>query len=314
MKNGKKKILISGGLGFVGKHLTCYLLEQGHELTLVDNLSGSDCDTNRIEALRQKCRVFVMNFLDFKSTETFDEVYHLASPVGAIGILKSSGRISKEIVDLAVKASEIALENNAKLMYISSSEVYYASEVQEEESNILLTIHQGARIEYAMGKYAGEISVRNFGLHQGLKYNICRPFNLIGKDQSSKLGFVVPRFIESCRQNTSLEVFHDGQQVRSFCHIDDFLEGLVSLQNSELVGETINLGNIKNKTTILELAYLIIELTGSTAAISFVNPSLKYGKLYMEGGEKIANTKKANSLLGYEPKIELREAIQKIIS
>ena len=314
MHSDKKKILLSGGLGFVGKHLTRYLLDQGHELTIVDNLSGSECDKDTIETLMRKCQVFIMNFLDFKSTETFDEIYHLASPVGAIGILKSSGRISKEIVDLAVKASEISLESDAKLMYISSSEIYYASEVQEEESDILLTIHQGARIEYAMGKYAGEILVRNFGLDKGLKYNICRPFNLIGKEQSSKLGFVVPRFIESCLQNSPLEVFHDGQQVRSFCYIDDFLEGLVSLQNSNLLGETINLGNVNNKITILELAHLIIEMTGSSSTISFINPSLKYENLYMEGGEKIANTKKAKSLLGYDPKIQLREAIQQILS
>lgn len=310
----RKKILVSGGLGFVGKHLIRLLLDQAHDITIVDNLSGSECDIFIIEEFSKRCQVFIMNFLDFKSTQKFDEIYHLASPVGAIGILKNSGNISKEIVDLAVKASEIALKNNAKLMYISSSEIYYASEHQEEESTILLTIHQGARIEYAMGKYTGEILVRNNGLSKGLKYNICRPFNLIGNEQSSRLGFVVPRFIESCNKNKPLEVFHDGKQIRSFCYISDFLEGLVAFQNSTLLGETINLGNVRNKTTILELAYLIIKLTRSKSTIEFINPSIKYGNLYMEGGEKLANTNKAKRLLGYHPRTDLVEAINNILN
>lgn len=309
----KKKILITGGLGFVGRHLARLLWHQGHELTIVDNLSGTDCDDKLMKEISAIADVNTKNFLDFDSKQKFNEIYHLASPVGAIGILDQSGNIAKNIVDLAVKAAEVALNNDAKLMYTSSSEIYYASALQQEQSDILLNVHQGARIEYAMGKYTGEVLIRNFGLHSGLKYNICRPFNLIGKEQSARLGFVVPRFIASCKNNLPLEVFHDGKQIRSFCYIDDFLEGLLALQNSEILSETINLGNVKNKTTILELARLIISMTGSRSEINFINPSVKYGNLYMEGGEKLANTVKANKLWGYKPKTDLTEAITKIL-
>ena len=214
-----RKVLITGGLGFIGRHLIKYFqsFQNHYRITVIDDLSGSDLTEKLALELGVGAEVKIMDFLDYQlNGEKFDDLYHLASPVGAIGILTKSGKIGKQIVDLADKAAEVALQTDAKLMYTSSSELYYASPNQHEESEIVLTTHFGARIEYAMGKYTGEVAIRNIGRSKNLNYNICRPFNLIGEEQSSKLGFVVPRFFEACLTNSDIEVFGKGLQERSF--------------------------------------------------------------------------------------------------
>lgn len=310
-----RKVLISGGLGFIGRHLVRHLLSRPnpYQVTVVDDLSGSDLSAKSIASLQKSADIKVMDFLDYAYTgENFDDIYHLASPVGAIGILAKSGKIAKQILDLADKATEIALLSSSRLMYISSSEIYYSSPNQQEESDILLTIHAGARIEYAMGKYAGEVAVRNMGIAKKLEYNICRPFNLIGEEQSSKLGFVVPRFMEACLIHADLKVFGDGTQERSFCDINDFIPALVQFQEGKITYETLNIGNLHNRTTILNLAQTIKNITGSPSKIRCIDPVSKYGSLYMEGGEKLANVEKANRLIHLNLTPNLIEVLKRI--
>lgn len=312
-----RKVLITGGLGFIGRHLIRHFLmvPNKYQLTVVDDLSGSELIASATTEIGKNVEVIIENFLQFEPEgRKFDDVYHLASPVGAIGILAKSGKIAKQIVDLAEKATEVALKCQARLMYTSSSEIYYASPNQHEETEITLNVHHGARIEYAIGKYAGEVLVRNMGISKNLDFNICRPFNLIGEEQSSKLGFVVPRFFEACLSNSTLEVFGDGTQERSFCDVKDFVLALVAFQESSLSGETLNIGNLHNRTTILALAEKIKLLTQSQSSIKFVDPMKKYGNLYMEGGEKLANTVKAHQLIGHSPPANLTETLDRIHS
>lgn len=310
-----RKVLITGGLGFIGRHLVRYLQssENHYQITVVDDLSGSDLTEKSARELGIGIDVKIMDFLEYRHDgERIDDLYHLASPVGAIGILTKSGKIAKQIIDLADKAAEIALQSNARLMYISSSEIYYASPNQHEESEITLNIHCGARIEYAMGKYAGEVAIRNTGISKNLNFNICRPFNLIGEEQSSKLGFVVPRFFEACLKNSDLEVFGLGLQERSFCDIKDFVDALIKFQESNLSQDTLNIGNLHNRTTILNLAEIIKNITNSPSTIKFVDPVSKFGSLYMEGGEKLANVKKAEKLIGLNFSPNLLDTLKRI--
>lgn len=310
-----RKVLITGGLGFIGRHLIQHLQSKPmtYQLTVIDDLTGSNLSQTALAEISHKVEVRLENFLHFNPEgRQFDDIYHLASPVGAIGILTKSGKIAKQIVDLAEKASEVSLKSNAKLMYISSSEIYYASPKQHEETEITLNVHEGARIEYAIGKYAGEVLVRNMGVFKNLGFNICRPFNLIGEEQSSDLGFVVPRFFEACLSNRPLEVFGDGSQERSFCDVKDFVPALVAFQESKITGETLNIGNLNNRTTILNLAERIKNLTQSNAPIELIDPKKKFGSLYMEGGEKLANTQKAQKLLGINFTQNLNQTLDRI--
>lgn len=312
-----RKILITGGLGFIGRHLIRHFqsMPNSYQLTVIDDLSGSELTPETAAEIGKNVKVRIESFLQFDpEVEQFDDIYHLASPVGAIGILDKSGKIAKQIVDLAEKAAEVSLKCKARLMYTSSSEIYYASHNQHEETEITLNVHQGARIEYAIGKYAGEVLVRNMGISKNLDFNICRPFNLIGEEQSSRLGFVVPRFFDACLSNSTLEVFGNGTQERSFCDVKDFVPALVAFQESGLKSETLNIGNLNNRTSILALAQQIKTLTQSKAPIRLVDPKKKYGNLYMEGGEKLANTKKAHELIGLHLTANLDETLSRIYS
>jgi nucleoside-diphosphate-sugar epimerase len=310
-----RKVLITGGLGFIGRHLIRYFqsMPNSYQITVIDDLSGSELTTAAATEIGKNVEVRIESFLQFDPEgKQFDDIYHLASPVGAIGILAKSGKIAKQIVDLAEKATEVSLKCKARLMYISSSEIYYASPNQHEETEITLNVHHGARIEYAIGKYAGEVLVRNMGISKNLDFNICRPFNLIGEEQSSKLGFVVPRFFEACLSSSALEVFGNGTQERSFCDVKDFVSALVAFQESKLASETLNIGNLHNRTTILALAEQIKLLTQSKSPIRLVDPKEKYGNLYMEGGEKLADTTKAQKLIGLNLTPNLNETLRRI--
>jgi len=312
-----KKVLITGGLGFIGRHLIRHFQSNrsSYQLTVIDDLSGSELTEESAAEIGRYTEVRIEDFLKFEPDgELFDDIYHLASPVGAIGILAKSGKIAKQIVDLAEKAVEVSLRCNSRLMYISSSEIYYASPNQHEETDITLNVHCGARIEYAIGKYAGEVILRNMGISKNLNFNICRPFNLIGEEQSSKLGFVVPRFFEACLSNSTIEVFGDGKQERSFCDVQDFVPALINFQESSLIQETLNIGNLHNRTSILDLAHKIKALTQSSAPIKLVDPMARYGNLYMEGGEKLANTEKAQKLIGLDLSANLGETLARIYS
>lgn len=312
-----RKVLITGGLGFIGRHLIRHFqsMPNSYQVTVIDDLSGSELTADTAAEIGKNVEVRIENFLQFHPEgKLFDDIYHLASPVGAIGILAKSGKIAKQIVDLAEKATEVSLKCKARLMYTSSSEIYYASPNQHEETEITLNVHHGARIEYAIGKYAGEVLVRNMGLSKNLNFNICRPFNLIGEEQSSRLGFVVPRFFEACLSNGTLEVFGNGTQERSFCDVKDFVSAFIAFQESNLTGETLNIGNLHNRTTILALAQQIKMLTQSQAQIRLVDPNKKYGNLYMEGGEKLANTTKAQKLIGLNLKPNLNPTLRRIYS
>lgn len=307
--------MITGGLGFIGRHLTSYLFARHPDcsITIVDNLSGSEISKASLESLSSRATIEQLDLLHYcTSQQRFDDIYHLASPVGAIGILNRAGNIAKSIVDLATKVAEVANQSGAKLMYLSSSEIYYATQNQTEDVEITLNTHHGARIEYAIGKYAGEVLLRNHGIANRINYNICRPFNLIGEQQSSKLGFVVPRFFEACFANQPLEVFGDGNQLRSFCDVEEFVKVMVMLQESEISAQTVNIGNVHNRISINALAEKIRELTNSNSVIYHVDPIKKYGSLYMEGGQKLAHTKKAEALLGIEFKENLIETLARI--
>jgi len=309
----KKTILVTGGLGFIGYHLVNFLLENYSDcsITIVDNLSSSIIDYSH---LKNKAVVHVIDLRDFtlNPSNDFEHIYHLASPVGSLGILKKTGYIAKDILELTYKIIEITNITQARLLYISSSEVYGHAGNHDETARKYVPTNIGSRTEYLLGKLTSEIILHNFSQINKLTYNICRPFNVIGEHQDSSIGFVVPTFFEHSILGKDLPVFNDGLQKRSFCHVQDLVSALVKIQESDRAFEIFNVGNDTNIITIKDLANKIINLTGSSSRIIHCDPTTIYGKLYVEAFDKIPNLKKLSSMIDWKPTISLDNALDMI--
>lgn len=306
------RYLITGGLGFLGHHLAKLLLasDGSSSITIVDDLSSVPRDWKWLADAGAE--VLVQDLRDFAyEGRRFDEIYHLASPVGCLGILSRCGKITKEIVDLTHRAVEIALHNNAKLLFVSSSEVYGESVSWQEDAALVQRATPGARNEYSIGKLASEIILRNTALCEPLRYNICRPFNTFGEFQSPEIGFVVPRFILQAIREQDIEVFQPGLQKRAFCHASDTVAAFTCIQRSSLEGEILNVGDPRNLVSIMELAETIKSICRSASKIVTVDPTAVYGPAYVEAPDKVPDTGRIGRLLGWQPKRDFHDSLRR---
>jgi nucleoside-diphosphate-sugar epimerase len=307
-----KKILVTGGLGFIGFHLIKHLLGKNNDLniTVIDNLSSSIIDFG---PLYGKLNVKIKDLLEVDELDNdYTDIYHLASPVGSLGILGKNGFVAKNIIDLTYKVVDITKRCNANLLFVSSSEIYGHSgiHVENDVKHIANTI--GTRTEYALGKLTSETILENLNLNNHFSYNIVRPFNVIGEQQCSKIGFVFPSFFENAIQNKDIPVFYDGLQKRSFCHAEDIVKAMVCIQESEIKNEVYNIGHDRNITTIIDLALRIKDMCHSPSAIIHIDPVKKYGKRYLEAFDKIPNIDKISNTLGWRPEIDLVDSLERI--
>lgn len=309
-----KRILVTGGLGFIGYHLCKRLLEVEPEsrIVAVDNLSSTRLDyfdlIGRVRIITEDAQ-FLADDLD-----SFDEVYHLASPVGSLGILEKSGRIARDILGLADKAARIASRSKSRLLYVSSSEVYGRDGQHKESSEQIVPCKRGARMEYALAKLTAEHVLLNLAAEGSFELRIVRPFNAMGEWQSSLLGFVVPKFFEAALAGRDLQVFGTGKQVRSFCHVSDLVNGIIQIQAKGHLNHVYNLGQPNNVITIEELAHFIRELCKSSSKIHHVDPVNLYGKHYLEAFDKVPDIAKATEHTGWKPNIGLESGLERILS
>ncbi len=315
-----KRILITGGQGFIGKVLCRKLLEdENNYLEIIDNLSSSKIDKSITEHPRV---TFIYDdmaeYLKFRDQDKkVDQIYHLAAPVGPVGVLKHIGRIGFAIMNDLTIITELALQNDAKLIYISTSEVYGQNPIngvsQAEDIPKVVPAAYTVRLEYGIGKLLGEIMLSNLRREKPIKYNAIRPFNIVGIDQNGDLGFVLPRFIDQALKGEDITVYNDGSDLRTFTNVKDFVDGIVSVMESEAEGEVFNIGNPANICSIKELAELVIELTGSSSKITFVDPTVLHGKNFAEAWNKIPNIDKIQKIVGWDPKYSLRDTVQEVI-
>lgn len=314
-----QNILITGGFGFIGSHLTERLIaDPNNHVHIVDNLSTSSIDpqayldslgrpknlTYSICSVEQYCR-------EPASDRVINQIYHLASVVGPVGVLSHAGKIAFQIINDANHVIQLALHTGAKVVDVSTSEVYgggrdgYCSEKDFKVIQANVTV----RLEYAVGKLAAEISLINTALVTPLKVSIVRPFNVAGPRQSGKGGFVLPRFITQALAGEPITVYNDGKMVRAFTHVKDIVEGIILAMERGANGEVYNLGNPSNKTSIFELAKRVIHLTESTSKISHVDPKILFGPLFEEANDKYPDADRAVHDLQWHPAYGIDEII-----
>lgn len=304
------KVLVTGGLGFLGSHLVQLLLARGDEVTIVDNLSTNvvkpDFFKGDARVIEKSIIDFV--FIDYLKEEEFDQIYHLASVVGPAGVLPHAGRIIESVVmDTYAIASLRGNDDRIRILDVSTSEVYgggnkgYCS----EEMDKIIT-KTSARLEYAVGKLAAETALIN------MKANcvIVRPFNIAGPRQSKEGGFVLPRFLEQAKQGKPLTVFGDGRAIRAFTHVKDVARGLILAMEKGKAGEAYNIGNPHNKTSILGLAEKVITVTGTKSKIEHVDPKDIWGQYFEEAADKFPDSRKASLELGWTPNYDIEQIIE----
>lgn len=298
-----KRILITGGLGFIGSYAVEKFHSEGWEVDVVDNKYS-----NAIEEVPEGVNLHECGVLDFefKNHGPYDAILHLASPVGPAGVLKWAGRMGGEIINDCYWAMEAALYFDAELIFYSTSEIYgHRKEICQlaEEADKILVGDYKVRNEYAIGKLLGEIIIHNTKqVKPELRYNIIRPFNIAGARQQPNGGFVLPRFTQQALRGVPLTVFGDGSQVRAFTHAQDIVDGTYEIVNSEYENQIWCVGNPLNQLSILDIAKKVVELTGSNSEIKFVDPKEIYGPLYEEAWDKVPDSSKLRNKLNWYPK------------
>ncbi|MEZ5897591.1 MAG: FAD-dependent oxidoreductase [Parvularculaceae bacterium] len=262
------RILVTGGAGFIGSHLCDRLLAQGHMVTCFDNLE-TGFKANLVNAYQSSCFKFVLGDVrDGIPDEPFDQVYNLACPASppqyqrdSIGTLKTSVMGAINVLDHAVK-------HGARVLQASTSEVYGDPDIHPQPEEYVGSVNcSGPRACYDEGKRAAETLFYDYHRQHGVQIRVARIFNTYGPRMSPEDGRCIPNFLAQALTNKPITVYGNGSQTRSFCYVDDLVDGLIRLMNGDggRIGP-INLGN-PVEHSVLELAQIIKERTSSSAEI-----------------------------------------------
>ncbi|MBI5102202.1 MAG: SDR family oxidoreductase [Nitrospirae bacterium] len=303
----KKRILITGGAGFLGSHLCGRLLAEGHEVLCVDNFyTGSRAN---IAPLLPNPRFEVMRHdVCFPLYVEVDEIYNLACPASPIHYQFDPVQTTKTSVHGAINMLGLAKRIKAGILQASTSEVYGDPEVHPQPENYWGNVNPiGLRSCYDEGKRCAETLFFDYHRQHGLRIKVARIFNTYGPHMHPNDGRVVSNFIMQALKGEDITVYGDGGQSRSFCYVDDMVEGLIRLMRSpdEFTGP-VNLGN-PVEFTILELAEKTIKMTGSGSRIVF-------GPLPSDDPrQRQPDIALAKNALGWGPKVPLDEGLKKTI-
>jgi UDP-glucose 4-epimerase len=314
--------LVTGGFGFIGSHLVELLLKDPDtSVHVVDNLATSPIDPKSyLNQIRYPDRLTydictVKDYFAREDLPKFDEVYHLASVVGPVGVLKHSGRILQSIVNDMYAVLNYATRTGARLCDVSTSEVYgggrdgYCS----EKDSMVIPPKISVRLEYAVAKLGTEVALTNLTRVSELHATIVRPFNVAGPRQATEGGFVLPRFIKQALSGEPITVYGDGRMVRAFTHVQDIADGIIRTMRYGAKGEAYNIGNPANKITILELAERVIKAIGGKSEVAFIDPKTLWGPLFEEANDKYPDADRAVSELKWHPRFDLDDIIRESI-
>ena len=302
------RILITGGAGFVGSHLGEKLLNEGHDIVVVDNyFTGSK---RNIEHLLGDTRFEVIRHdVTFPLYVEVDAIYNLASPASPIHYQHDPVQTTKTNVMGAINMLGLAKRLRVPILQASTSEVYGDPEVHPQTEGYWGKVNPiGPRACYDEAKRVAETLFFDYHRQHQLDIRVARIFNTYGPRMAADDGRVVSNFIVQALRGEPITIYGDGSQTRSFCYVDDLVDGLVALMNNE-AGEPgpVNLGN-PGEFTMLELAETILELTGSASAI-------EYRELPEDDPrQRQPDISKAKSLLGWEPTVALKEGLVNTIA
>jgi UDP-glucuronate decarboxylase len=300
------RILITGGAGFLGSHLSERLLHEGHEVVCMDNFfTGRKCniahllDNPYFELMRH-------DVVDPFKLEV-DQIYNLACPASPVHYQHNPIKTTKTSVMGAINCLGLAKRVNARVFQASTSEVYGDPDVHPQPESYWGNVNTiGIRSCYDEGKRCAETLFFDYHRQNQVDIRVVRIFNTYGPRMLADDGRVVSNFIVQALQGQDITVYGEGQQTRSFCYVDDLIEGFVGLMNQDQVVGPMNIGN-PGEFTILELAQKVIELTGSKSQIVYRPMPEDDPK------QRKPDITQAKAVLGWEPKVQLEAGLKQTI-
>ncbi|MEJ8572854.1 UDP-glucuronic acid decarboxylase family protein [Microbaculum marinum] len=305
--DSRKRILVTGGAGFLGSHLVDRLIDQGHEIVCVDNLfTGTK---RNIDHLRTHPRFeFVRHDVTFPLYLEVDEIYNLACPASPVHYQHDPVQTTKTSVHGAINMLGLAKRLRCRILQASTSEVYGDPEVHPQQEGYWGRVNPiGPRSCYDEGKRCAETLFFDYHRQHGLPIKVARIFNTYGPRMHPRDGRVVSNFIMQALNAEQITIYGDGRQTRSFCYVDDLIDGLIRLMESpDTFTGPVNLGN-PAEFTIRELAEKVMRLTGS-------REDCRYAPLPQDDPrQRCPDIALASESLGWQPRVALDEGLRPTI-
>ncbi len=300
------RVFITGGAGFIGSHLCDALIAQGHQVSILDNMSTGSAAN--IAHIKDQIEIHQGDIRDIALVEKLmapaDLVLHMAAALGVNTILENP----IESVSINFTGSEVVLNAATKLdkrlIIASTSEIYGKNTKQplNEESDRVVGAPQKIRWTYSDAKALEEAIAHALFLTKQLKVTTVRLFNTVGPRQTGRYGMVLPRFVQSALKNEPISIYGDGTQSRVFCHVQDAVEAILTLAATDsAIGQVYNIGGT-GETTIKQLAEKIIERTKSTSSITYTPYDQAYPAGFEDMQRRVPDITKIKNAIGWEPK------------
>ena len=304
----RKRVLVTGGAGFLGSHLSDRLLAEGHEVVCLDNFfTGSRTniehllDNHRFELLRHD--------VTEPLTLEVDEIFHLACPASPIHYQRNPVRTIRTAVQGTLNCLDLARETRARILIASTSECYGDPTEHPQKETYWGNVNPiGPRACYDEGKRCAESLAVSYAMQYGVEVRIARIFNTYGPRVHENDGRVVSNFIVQSLRGESITLYGEGKQTRSFCYVSDLIEGFMRLMASNHGSDPVNLGNPR-ETTVLQLAELIRDMVGSKSEI------IRVPLPQDDPTRRNPDISRAKQLLGgWEPRVKLEDGIASTIA
>ena len=302
-----KRVLVTGGAGFIGSHLCERLLNQGDQVLCVDNFYSSTRE-NVAHLLPHPNFELMRHDITFPLFVEVDQIYHLACPASPIHYQRDPVQTTKTAVHGSINMLGLAKRTKARVLLTSTSEVYGDPAVHPQTEDYWGNVNPiGPRACYDEGKRAAETLFFDYWRQHNLEIKVVRLFNTYGPRMHPQDGRVVSNFVMSALTNNPITLYGDGSQTRSFCYVDDLIDGLMAMMESDVeITGPINLGN-PGEFTVKELAEKIIEKIPTTSIMEFL-PLPQDDPVRRQ-----PDITRAKTQLGWEPTIDLDKGLDKTI-
>jgi nucleoside-diphosphate-sugar epimerase len=305
------RAIVTGGAGFIGRHLVYLLEKKGWDVTVIDDFSTHTItDWKPARGTLIPKSISSVEIEDLPVLTGVDAIFHLAGKVGPAGVLNFSGHIAMDTIVSADRVGKWADIADCPVIDISTSEVYGSPDDANSEDTPKVFREMSPRAEYAVAKLAAEAMLLN---RKFVDVRVVRPFNVTGWGQQPDGGFVLPRFAIQALTGKPLTVYGDGSSVRAFTSVHDIVDGIWRAYEKGVNNRVYNLGNPDNACSIKQLAHEVRARAGSRSDIIFVDPKDLWGPDFREAPDKLPNPHRAVEELGWNPTVSRSSIIDEVL-